>query len=75
MEVCFYHGYTFPDTILENIKNFRKAGSITAGHREFNKSMGIESIIDVGMAVSFKNLSAIFNTNNQKIIDNNCVYI
>ena len=62
MEICFYHGYTFPDTIsLENIKNFIKTGSITAGHTEFNQSMEIECITgllwqgvenDVVMAVS-----------------------
>ena len=28
---------------------------------------------DVGMEVSFKNMSAMFNANNQKIIDNNVV--
>ena len=74
-----FSGY---DISLEDIKNFRKTGSKTAGHPEFNQNIEIECTTGplgqgvanaVGMAVSCKKLAAIFNTDDQKIIDNNIV--
>jgi transketolase len=64
---------------LEDIKNFRKSGSITHGHPEFNKNLGIECTTGplgqgvanaVGMALSCKKQAAKFNTTRHKIFDN-----
>jgi transketolase len=64
---------------LEDIKNFRKSGSITHGHPEFNKNLGIECTTGplgqgvanaVGMALSCKKQAAKFNTMKHKIFDN-----
>jgi transketolase len=64
---------------LEDIKNFRKSGSITHGHPEFNKNLGIECTTGplgqgvanaVGMALSCKKQAARFNTAKHKIFDN-----
>ncbi|MDR2628448.1 MAG: transketolase [Puniceicoccales bacterium] len=64
---------------LEDIKNFRKSGSITHGHPEFNKNLGIECTTGplgqgvanaVGMALACKKQAARFNTTKHKIFDN-----
>ncbi|MDR2777057.1 MAG: transketolase [Puniceicoccales bacterium] len=64
---------------LEDIKNFRKSGSITHGHPEFNKNLGIECTTGplgqgvanaVGMALSCKKQAEKFNTIKHKIFNN-----
>ncbi|MDR1173211.1 MAG: transketolase [Puniceicoccales bacterium] len=66
------------DISLEDIKNFRKSGSITHGHPEFNKNLGIECTTGplgqgvanaVGMALACKKQAARFNTPKHKIFD------
>ncbi|MDR2779325.1 MAG: transketolase [Puniceicoccales bacterium] len=67
------------DISLEDIKNFRKSGSITHGHPEFNKNLGIECTTGplgqgvanaVGIVLSCKKQAAKFNTAKHKIFDN-----
>ena len=67
---------------LDDIKLFRRTGSITHGHPEFNKMLGIECTTGplgqgianaVGIALSCKKMGAIFNTSKHKIIDNNVI--
>ncbi|MDR1890953.1 MAG: transketolase [Puniceicoccales bacterium] len=64
---------------LEDIKNFRKSGSITHGHPEFNKNLAVECTTGplgqgvanaVGIALSCKKQAVRFNTAKYKIFDN-----
>ncbi|MDR1401992.1 MAG: transketolase [Puniceicoccales bacterium] len=67
---------------LRDIENFRKTGSITHGHPEFNKKLGIECTTGplgqgianaVGMALSCKKQAKMFNTQKHKIFTNHVV--
>ena len=67
---------------LKDIKNFRKLNSITPGHPEYDKSIGIECTTGplgqgvgnaVGMSISSKMLSAKYNTKKYNIFDNNVI--
>lgn len=67
---------------LEDIKNFRKTGSITNGHPEFNKHLGIECTSGplgqgvanaVGMAIVREKHAARLNKPDAAIIDYNVV--
>lgn len=67
---------------LNDLKNFRKTGSITTGHPEFNKHLGIECTSGplgqgvanaVGMAIVREKHAAKFNRQNDTIIDYNVV--
>ncbi|MDR3144553.1 MAG: transketolase [Puniceicoccales bacterium] len=67
---------------MEDMGNFRKFGSITPGHPEFNAALGIECTTGplgqgvanaVGMALSCKKQAALFNRGRRKIIDNRVV--
>lgn len=67
---------------LNDIKNFRKTGSTTNGHPEFNKELGIECTSGplgqgvanaVGMAIAREKHATKFNKPNAAIIDYNVV--
>lgn len=63
---------------LDDIKNFRQWGSITAGHPEYGLTPGVETttgplgqgiMTAVGLAMGEAHMAAIFNKGEQKIID------
>ena len=67
------------DISLEDLKSFRKLGSITPGHPEKGVTSGIEVTTGplgqgisngVGMALASKHLASRFNTEDVKLIDN-----
>jgi transketolase len=64
---------------LDDIKNFRKMGSVASGHPEFNGELGVECTTGplgqgvanaVGIAMSSKKLAATFNTGRHEIFNN-----
>lgn len=68
------------DISLDDIKNFRQWGSVTAGHPEYWDVPGIETTTGplgqgftngVGMAIAAKHLGAVFNQENYPIFDHN----
>ena len=68
---------------IDDLKNFRKLGSITPGHPEKNITDGIEVTTGplgqgfangVGMALALKHLKSRFNTNDIELFDNK-VYV
>ncbi|MDR1413809.1 MAG: transketolase [Puniceicoccales bacterium] len=67
---------------LDDIKNFRKTGSITHGHPEFNKKLGIECTTGplgqgignaVGIALSCKKQAKMFNTPAHEIFSSHVI--
>jgi len=68
----------YEDMTMEQLKNFRQWGSITAGHPESFHSPGIETTTGplgqgisnaVGMAIAEKHLAAVFNTADHHVVD------
>ncbi len=66
------------DITLDDIKNFRQWGSKTPGHPEYGLTPGIETTTGplgqgimngVGMAMAEAHLAALFNKNDNKLID------
>ena len=78
---CLYlSGY---EVSLDDLKNFRKIGSITPGHPEKNITPGVECTTGplgqglangVGMSIISKKLAEKFNKENNKIIEHN-IYV
>lgn len=69
---------------LEDLKNFRQLGSITAGHPEYGLTPGIETttgplgqglMTAVGMAMAEAHLASIFNKTGNKIVDHHTYVI
>ena len=72
-------GYALP---VEELKNFRKMGSITPGHPEYHETPGVECTTGplgqgvgnaVGLAISGKMAAAKYNTPEHKIFGHNVV--
>ena len=71
------------DVSMDDIKNFRQLGSITAGHPEHGLTPGVETttgplgqgfMTAVGMAIAEAHLASIFNKDGFDIIDH-CTYV
>ncbi len=72
-------GYAVP---MDEVRNFRKFRSITAGHPEFNETPGVEATTGplgqgvgnaVGYALSGKRAAARFNTSEHTIFDHHVI--
>lgn len=72
-------GYNLP---LQEIKDFRKPGSATPGHPEFNHTEGVECTTGplgqgianaVGFAMSAKRAAALYNTEDHTIFDQHII--
>lgn len=66
------------DISLDDVKNFRQWGSITAGHPEYHITPGVETttgplgqgfMTGVGMAIAEAHLAALFNKEDHTIVD------
>ncbi|MCH5463940.1 transketolase [Levilactobacillus tujiorum] len=66
------------DVKMDDLKQFRQAGSLTPGHPEFGHTPGVDATtgplgqgigMAVGMALAEKHLAAQYNTANMNIID------
>ncbi len=70
-----YMGYNIS---MDDLKNFRKLGSITSGHPEYNRNIGVECTTGplgqgvstaVGLAIAEKMLEARYNKGNNRLFD------
>ena len=77
LQYALLHLFGFQYT-MEDLKAFRKNGSITKGHPSYNPTLGIDSSsgplgqgipMAVGMAIAEKKLASRFNKGNFNIID------
>ena len=63
---------------MEQLKQFRQMGSLTPGHPEYGHTEGVETTtgplgqglaVAVGMAIAEAHLAAVYNTDDEKIVD------
>ncbi len=63
---------------MEQLKQFRQLGSLTPGHPEYGHTEGVETTtgplgqglaVAVGMAIAEAHLGAVYNTDEQKVVD------
>lgn len=72
------HLFGIGNLSLDDIKNFRQFGSLTAGHPEYGHTVGVEATtgplgqgmaMAVGMAMAEAHLAAVFNKDDYKVVD------
>lgn len=69
---------------MEQLKQFRQMGSLTPGHPEYGHTEGVETTtgplgqglaVAVGMAIAEAHLAAVYNTDDEKIVDHSTYVI
>lgn len=72
------HLFGIGNLSLDDIKNFRQFGSLTAGHPEYGHTVGVEATtgplgqgmaMAVGMAMAEAHLASVFNKDGYKVVD------
>ena len=72
------HLFGYGDLSIEDIKQFRQLGSLTAGHPEYRHTVGVEATtgplgagmgMAVGMAMAERHLASVFNKENYPVVD------
>lgn len=72
------HLFGYGDLSIEDIKQFRQLGSLTAGHPEYRHTIGVEATtgplgagmgMAVGMAMAERHLASVFNKENYPVVD------
>lgn len=72
------HLFGIGNLSLDDIKNFRQFGSLTAGHPEYGHTVGVEATtgplgqgmaMAVGMAMAEAHLASVFNKDDYKVVD------
>lgn len=72
------HLFGYGDLSMEDIKQFRQLGSLTAGHPEYRHTVGVEATtgplgagmgMAVGMAMAERHLASVFNKENYPVVD------
>ncbi len=72
------HLFGYGDLSIDDIKNFRQWGSLTPGHPEYGRTVGVEATtgplgagigMAVGMAMAEVHLAAMFNEEGYPIVD------
>lgn len=72
------HLFGYGDLSIDDIKQFRQLGSLTAGHPEYRHTVGVEATtgplgagmgMAVGMAMAERHLASVFNKENYPVVD------
>lgn len=73
-----FHLTGYEEMTMEQLKQFRRPNSLTPGHPEFGHTAGVETTtgplgqglaVAVGMALAEAHLAAVYNTEDNKIVD------